>query len=71
MSIKESKELHVKIDKSVWEYKRAVGKPFTGDLRQVSWEALGVQTKSMIMQKGSGTSPTRPRAPRSSLALSF
>ena len=49
---KESKELYVKIDKSAWEYKRAAGKPCTGDLRQVLWEALDVETKRMIMQKG-------------------
>ena len=35
----------LKIGNSVWEYKRAVGKPFTG-------KALDVATKSMIMQKG-------------------
>ena len=27
-NVKESKELYVKIDKAVWEYKRAAGKPF-------------------------------------------
>ena len=42
----------MKIDKAVWEYKRAVGKPFTGDLRQMLWEGLDVGTKSMIMQNG-------------------
>ena len=49
---KVSKELYVKIDKSVWEYKRAVWKPATGDLRQVLREALDVETKSIIMQNG-------------------
>ena len=34
-SVTESKELCIKIDKSAWEYKRAVGSPFKGDLRQV------------------------------------
>ena len=51
-NIKESKELYVKINKAVWEYKRAVGKPFKGDLRQILWEGLDVETKSMIMQEG-------------------
>ena len=42
----------MKIDKAVWEYKRAVGKPFKGDLRQMLREGFDVETKRMIMQKG-------------------
>ena len=42
----------MKIVKAAWEYKRAVRKPFKGALRQILWEGLDVETKSMIMQKG-------------------
>ena len=51
-NFKEYKELCVNLDKGAWEYKSAIGKLFKGDSRQILWEGLDVETKSMIMQKG-------------------
>ena len=51
-NVKQAKELYIKIDKSVWEVKRAVGSVFLGDPKQILWEALDSDKKNIIMQKG-------------------
>ena len=51
-SERESKELYIKIDKSVCEYECAGGSAYAGDPTQTLWEALDIGTKSTVMQKG-------------------
>ena len=52
--LSEIPRLYIKIDKVVWDHTHAVGKPFKGDLRQIVWEGLDVDTKGMVLQKGFG-----------------
>ena len=49
--VKDSKELDMKIGKSVWEYQHAIGHGYGRDIQHNIREALDIDEKIVVMQK--------------------